>query len=162
MAPANPKPCAKCPWRLANQGKRHPHGFYSKTNLRRLWAGLRRGERMTCHPTDPAMAEFEGYEETAGRARTHECAGALILQQREVHYFQEACAAAEAAGEERGGLRRYRRERPKGLMRDGLMMVVGMFTFRLPGELEMARPNLNEPAVGYEPLGEWEQVKPGG
>lgn len=47
-------PCAQCPWRTSNQGKRHPDGWYTKANLRRLWAGLRRGERMTCHPTDPA------------------------------------------------------------------------------------------------------------
>jgi hypothetical protein len=28
-------------------------GWYTKANLQRLWAGMRRGEDMTCHPTDP-------------------------------------------------------------------------------------------------------------
>jgi hypothetical protein len=81
---AAPHPCAECPWRTENHGREERHGFYGPENLRRLWDGLRDGERMTCHPTDPAMAEFAGYESTAHRRRTRECAGALVLIQREL------------------------------------------------------------------------------
>jgi hypothetical protein len=87
---AAPRPCAQCPWRTRNQTRVDRHGFYSLANLQRLWEGLRDGERMACHPTDPAMAEFTGYEQTASRRQTHECAGALVLIHRELHRLHTA------------------------------------------------------------------------
>lgn len=85
-----PQPCAECPWRLSNHCREHEHGFYDDDNRERLWAGLRSGEApgMTCHPTDPDMAEFEGYEKTATRVVTYECAGAVVLIQRELAIIQ--------------------------------------------------------------------------
>lgn len=128
LGPSARSACAQCPWRLENQGKRHRHGFYTKANLRRLWAGIRRGERMTCHPTDPAMAEFEGYEGTAERELTHECVGALVLAQREVMRFQWACEAAAREGA-RDGYARYRRMFPRGLLREGFAVIVSATMF---------------------------------
>lgn len=60
VKPATQHPCVHCPWRAANQGKPHPGGWYTKANLQRLWAGMRRGGDMTCHPTDPAIPVPEG------------------------------------------------------------------------------------------------------
>lgn len=159
MAPACPKPCAQCPWRLSNQGQRHPHGFYTKTNLRRLWTGLRDGERMTCHPTDPEMAEFEGYEGTAERHVTHECAGSLILVQREMMRAQAAMAEADAEGM-RDGLKRYRKLSPRGLTRDGIQVHFWNAMVTMPGGLKVAKPNLGDETIGYEPLAPWSPDEP--
>lgn len=154
MLPANPHPCADCPWRVSNRGRRNKHGFYTKINLRRLWTGLREGERMTCHPTDPDMAEFEGYEETAVRQRTHECAGALTLVQRELAIFAHCVKQAEAVGA-KDGLKRYRKLRPRGLTRNGIAAHVAA-AIRYPGTLEARvmdlRANLD---IEHEPLGPW-------
>lgn len=153
VKPANPKPCAQCPWRLANHGQPHPHGFYTKRNLARLWAGLRRGERMTCHPTDPEMADFEGYEATADRGVTHECAGALILAQREVAKFSQAAHDAEDAGTN-DAMRRYRDGRRGTMTRDGLAEVVWNTVVRgVPGQLDARKVNIGDQEIGYEPLG---------
>lgn len=152
------QPCAHCPWRTANQGKKpDPYKFYTLTNLRRLWGGLKRGERMTCHPTDPAMAEFEGYEKTAARKVTNECAGALVLIQRELQRAQDAMEAADAEGK-RDGIRRYRRAHPKGLTRDGVAAHFQSMMFGsnpLTG-LNMPKVNLNEPGIGHPDLEAWE------
>ena len=56
-------PCQACPWRVENHGKRHPDGWYTKANLRRLWSGIRRGEEMSCHPTDPSNPVSERAQE---------------------------------------------------------------------------------------------------
>lgn len=159
MKAACPKPCAQCPWRIENQGTPHPHGFYAKANLRRLWAGLKSGERMTCHPTDPEMAEFEGYEGTAERHVTHECAGALVVIQREMMRVQASMDEASAEGK-RDGIARYRRQHPKGLTRDGVFAHFSASVMVMPGELPMARPNLGDPAIGYEPLAAWDPGEP--
>lgn len=71
---AAPHACSACPWRLANQGKRHPDGWYAKANLSRLWSRLRRGEAMSCHPSDP-------------NNEVSEKAQALGLQGREPPWF---------------------------------------------------------------------------
>lgn len=160
LMPANPSPCSECPWRLANQGRRSKNAFYTKTNLRRLWNGLRRGERMTCHPTDPRMVEFEGYEKTIDRTNTYECTGAVILVQREATKFQDQCLAAQAIGA-RDGLRRYLRAHPRGLLRDGILVVVEGVAFSglFNRELRMATPDLNNTTIAYPPLGEWKPRK---
>lgn len=108
---ADPKPCSHCPWRRANQGTRHPHGWYSKKNLRRLWSGLRSGKApgMSCHPTDPNNEVPEGHGTPApdGNQPT-ECAGALIMVQRELRRFE-----AESST--------YLKTRKRGLTREGLL-----------------------------------------
>ena len=145
------EPCAVCPFRIANQGQKHKHGFYTKANLRRLWAGLRRGEGMTCHMTDPRMAEFEGYERTASAQTTRECAGALILQQREFMRLQDALQAGQ-------DVRQWCREHPRSLTRVGAVQV--MFAAAGMGRHNTlvgtgSRPNLNAEGVGHPDLEPW-------
>lgn len=36
------------------------YGWYSPQNLKRLWRGLRDGERMTCHLTDSRQPQRNG------------------------------------------------------------------------------------------------------
>jgi hypothetical protein len=161
--PTNHDPCAACPWRASNQGKRHPDGWYTKANLRRLWAKLRAGENMTCHPTDrdnpvSPRAVAAGYRVAGEHAKTRECMGSVILQQREFTYLQDDCAV---------DLARYRREHPRGLTQAGVLAMVhrAMFGGAADSVREalghegiteaMPAPNLNEPDVAYAPLGNW-------
>lgn len=146
VAAANPSACAHCPWRLANQGKADdPHGFYKRSNLKRLWSGLRNGVRMTCHPTDPRMSDFEHAPTVKDDAQTYECTGALTLQQREFMKFQAAL--------ESGSAKAYSLRSPY-MSRAGLIAMVNR-TIVFPGETPMSKPDLNDSSIGYEPLGEW-------
>lgn len=82
--------CAACPWRVENHDKPHPDDWYSKENLFRLWTGLREGERMTCHPTDPKNpAATAGPAAAPDGADFHECAGAHAILQRELVLYEE-------------------------------------------------------------------------
>ena len=153
VKPANPLPCSACPWRRENQGKRHPGGWYSLKNLKRLWSGLRRGVAMSCHPTDPRNPVPEGMPTPNVGDATHECTGALILQQRELMLAQENFHS---------DTREYRKARPFGMPRAGFAQLVARALFggtiALPGQA-MARPNLNERSVFYTVLGEWKAPK---
>ena len=81
------RPCEQCPWLLANHGKRHPHGFFRKTNLRRLWNQIRRGGGIqTCHMTDPSHPDHGAPE----KAELRECAGSVVLVMREMRRAGEA------------------------------------------------------------------------
>jgi hypothetical protein len=148
VSPGAESACASCPWRKSNRGKESPkvEGFsyrwYSKQNCNRLWRGLRDGERMTCHPTDSRHPQISG-KSTPSRVQTRECAGALILVQREVMTAQSIAD---------NGFRRYRRERPRGLTVRGIASVVERVVFAFT---PMARPDLNDADVQHEPLGEW-------
>lgn len=145
-------PCADCPWRTSNQGKRHPGGWYTKANLQRLWSGLRRGERMTCHPTDPDNPVPEGWRKAPLGRATAECTGALILQQREMQRVSDILEAG-------GALSDYRRAHPRGLTQFGVAKLVGELLFGgapVIGSLEMSKPDLNSPDVSYERLTPWE------
>lgn len=149
---ANPKPCAGCPWRVANQGKRTAGGWYSRRNLDRLWAGLRRGEQMTCHPTDDRDPEYGAPE----GATTHECAGALILVLRELRKF-EALAEANPDGTPAAVQRAYRELSPRGCTREGFGEIVSRVLFAgVPrfGGLEVRALDLRAP-VNHPALGEW-------
>ncbi|HEX7095684.1 MAG TPA: hypothetical protein VF183_07360 [Acidimicrobiales bacterium] len=150
IVPACPKACNACPWRLANEGKPHPHKFYASANLARLWKALRRGGRMSCHPTDPRMAEFEGYEDTADRDETHECAGALTIVQREFSLFQ----ALSKEDPKANALAAYRRLRPGGVTREGLISVMerAIFSGTALGGVRMTLPDLGDEAIGYSKL----------
>lgn len=154
VKPACPVPCSSCPWRLANQGsKPDPHKFFVKSNLARLWRGLRDGARMSCHPTDPRMAEFAGYEALVDREVTHECAGALTIVQREFMKFQEL-AEANPKGQT---LKDYRKLYPKGLTVYGLRAVYERAVFGNSGlsGVAMSTPDLNDNEIGYDVLGTW-------
>jgi hypothetical protein len=153
--PASLKPCSRCPWRTENQGKRHPGGWYTAKNLRRLWGGLRRGEGMTCHPTDPNNPvepewEAKGVKPAPENARTTECAGAIVLQQRELMRFQKIVA-------EGGTLADYRRRFPLGLTKEGMARLVSRHLFGgTPlGGPAWSRPNLNQEGIGAPFIPDW-------
>lgn len=143
---ATESPCRDCPWRTENHGKRHPDGWYTRANARSLWAKLRRGDGMTCHPTDPSnpvsdAAQAAGYRPAPAGSQVRRCAGAVILQQREVMVLQGVLEAG-------GDLREYRRRRPGGMTTEGLWAVAAGAAFEnvpLLGGVPMGRPNLNEP-----------------
>lgn len=146
VKPANLRPCRDCPWRTENQGKRHKDGWFTKANRDRLWAKLRRGDSMTCHMTDPENPVPDGYKTVNPEATTHECAGALILQQREFMKLQDMQADIPA----------YRKLFPRGLTKDGIMTILNRHLYGgTPfGPAPMPKPNLNEP-VSHDPLGDW-------
>jgi hypothetical protein len=149
--------CLPCPWRQSNRGKRHPDGWYTKANLRRLWAGLRRGEAMSCHPTDPGnpvseRAAAAGYRPAPAQAAVRECVGAQVLVQREMHLAQHSSS-----------LRAYRAARPGGLTKAGIAQTATRLIFggtALSAAPRPPRPNLNDPDIGYEPL-PWEPIRAG-
>lgn len=140
--PAAAEPCQACPWRTQNHGKRHPDGWYTKANARRLWAKLRTGDPMSCHPTDPSnpvsdRAIAAGSRPAAEHAERRVCAGAVILQQREVMVLQ----AVE-------DVRAYRKLRPGGMTCEGLWATVANAMFGstpLLGTHDLGRPDLNAP-----------------
>jgi len=84
--PCAPTACSACPWRKSNQGKPHPHNWYAQSNLDRLWRGLRTGEApgMSCHPTDARNEVPDGHRAAPDGSIMHECAGSLLLVQREL------------------------------------------------------------------------------
>lgn len=106
--------CAACPWLTANHGKRKPAYYYTKANRRRLWNGLRTGQApgMTCHPTDPEN------QPVSEHVTTRECAGALQLIARELHYLNQA-----------GDPRVYAKNRPVPLTRQGIMIIADRMIF---------------------------------
>jgi len=148
FAPAADSPCAACPWRTTNHGRRHPDGWYTKRNLRRLWAGLRRGERMTCHPTDPDNPVPEGAARPAPGHATRECTGSLVLVQREAQRINDTLVGG-------GGWRDYQQANPLGLTRGGAAVVITNVVRPMPGTLPMAKPDLNAP-VSCPGLTPWE------
>ena len=117
--PTPPKlsPCAACPWRTENHQKKHRFGFYTKKNLIRLWNGLRKGDAMSCHPTDPSHPDHVACGAKPG-SKPHECAGSVILILRELTRI-----AAEGDGKMIGPeeIDAYWEKRKKGLDRDGLL-----------------------------------------
>jgi hypothetical protein len=152
-AQGRPLPCRHCPWRTSNQGKRHPDGWFTKRNLASLWAGLRRGEAMSCHPTDPSnpvsdKARAAGYKPAPAGAQVRECVGALIVQQREYMTWQDAF---------RGDFAAYRAAHPRGLALMGLARLaqrwmLGGTPF---GGRRMLLPELVHDDIAYPPLGDW-------
>lgn len=87
-------PCKGCPFRPENFGKRTDGGFYTKKNIRRLWSGVRRGEVMICHATDPnahetgSPAKPKPGQIKEGGERV--CLGALALYRQEEALLVEA------------------------------------------------------------------------
>lgn len=143
VTPTSTQPCRQCPWLIENHGKRHPDGWYRKANRARLWAGLRRGEAMSCHPTDPAnpvslRAQAAGSRPAPAHAEVRECIGALILQQREMQLAGEHPRFAT-----------YQRARARGLTRTGLARLLERYLLGgTPlGGRAMSRPNLNTPVA---------------
>lgn len=155
VAPACAAPCAACPWRTANHGRRHPDGWYTKANRDRLWAGMRRGHMMSCHPTDPENPIPEGAREVPADVVTRECAGVLVLIQREMSII-DRLAQQEPHGQ--GVARRYRQLRSRGLTLEGITSNIHRIMFSQSvtaadhfGVLPMTKVDLDL-EVGHDPL----------
>jgi len=110
------KPCAQCPWRKENQGKRHFGSFYSKKNLTRLWNQVRGGgNQQSCHLTDPTHPDHV----TAGAkedSTPRECPGSVILICRELRKI-ETLGGGEITVE---ATEEYWRTRKRGLTKNGM------------------------------------------
>lgn len=132
-------PCSACPWRKSNQGKRHPHGWYSQANLRRLWKGLRSGDApgMSCHPTDVNNEVPDGHKPVPEGTKMMECAGALLLVQRELRRAQ-------------ADPKNYDKRAP-GLSRHGLLHWIERVLFVPPNGARIAEI-MEDPDVFFEPL----------
>jgi hypothetical protein len=110
------KPCDQCPWRLANQGKKHKFGFYTKANLRRLWNQVRGGgTAQSCHLTDPSHEDHIAVGAKPG-ATAQECPGSVILVLREVQRMADANNVIDDAAP-----KRYLAVRKKGLTKSGIL-----------------------------------------
>jgi hypothetical protein len=129
------EPCKACPWRIDNHGKRHPDGWYTKANRTRLWSGLRRGEQMSCHPTDPRnpvseRAQKVGYSPAPDASQVRRCAGGEILQQRELQLISDM----------KGDVPAYREARPGGLTKDGIGEVLSSHMFGQTLKVDLNAP----------------------
>jgi hypothetical protein len=96
-------PCATCPFLKSNFGKPSPEGFdprrataqhgrrfydwYSLENLRRLWnGGIRKGEVMICHATDPGAEVYGGKSAAPGNERP--CLGSIAVVIRHLKFIE--------------------------------------------------------------------------
>jgi hypothetical protein len=100
---------------------------------------------MTCHPTDGRHPQISG-KQPPDTVEPHECAGALILMQREM---MKAQATPDHL------FKRYRREHPKGLTLQGMRRIVERVLFGGVFGSPMSRPDLNDADIQYEPLGKF-------
>lgn len=129
-------PCATCPFLRANFGKPNPEGYdpkaataqhgrqffdwYSTKNLARLWnGGLKRGEGMICHATDPNATEYGGKACAPGNERL--CVGALAVVMLHLKWF-EGLLKREPELKPSESMKRYRAAAGKYPMpRDGML-----------------------------------------
>lgn len=134
--------CASCPWRRSNAGKKaakvegEKFAWYSTANLRRLWSGIRRGERMTCHPTDSRQKQLNG-KFVSPDVQTFECTGATILVQREMAIFQSDFG---------GDIKAYRRDRPNGITKACMVGLINRMLF-----LPLSAGLLRRERAGHSP-----------
>lgn len=152
------QPCATCPWRASVRNdpafakietthEGETIKWYSLKNLRRLWkGGLREGEHMSCHATDEQNPRPDGWKPIPEGVKTKACIGAIILMQRELMRFEEACNAAP----KKQGLKLYRQQHPKGMSRDGIRIVFNELIFG--GPLKEERPDLNDEDISHPDL----------
>lgn len=142
--------CPQCPWRLANQGKRHFGRFYTKQNLTRLWNQIRRGGRpQSCHLTDPNHPDHlaAGCVPTA---TPRECPGSVILVLREAE--QMAALSECAAVIDSQGVDAYRAERSRGLSKNGiaywLLLRIQFGGVPYFGDEPLPPVNVKDPEIG--------------
>lgn len=90
------KCCKTCPFLAINAGKPNPNGWqpeddqhdwYSDKNLKRLWEGIRRGEVMICHSSDPNADSYGGNASKPGSERP--CTGAVLLTMLHMNRYGE-------------------------------------------------------------------------
>lgn len=142
--------CIQCPWRLANQGARHPSGFYTKKNLIRLWNQIRGGGwPQSCHLTDPNHPDHV----KAGckpDATPRECPGSVVIVVRELLKLRGP--DPEHAIEPEDCDRYLKDRRRHGLKRSGLLywllerVKFGGIPFF--GGSKVPNVNLDDPAIG--------------
>lgn len=159
------RPCATCPWRgkvrndpafakIETSADGETIKWYSLKNLRRLWRGLRDGTHMSCHATDENNPRPDGWKPIPKDTEMKVCIGAVILMQREVMRFQEACESSP----KKQGLKIYRQQHPKGISRDGMTVLADELIFG--GPLREERPDLNEEDISHPDLVPWETKQP--
>ena len=120
------KLCPGCPWRRSNHGTSSPVGFYRKSNLKRLWNQIRKGQGpQSCHMTDPNHPDHVKSGTPLG-AKPHECPGSIALVYRELNLLQEIVGNDGDINE--NAVRDYKKQSPKGLTNEGLMH---WFVFRI-------------------------------
>lgn len=147
QAEAVERPCEQCPWRTANQGTKHPYGFYTKKNLTRLWNQIRKGgSAQSCHLTDPAHPDHVAAG-CAENAVAKECPGSVILVLRELTSLQpkdKSPIDPEHADA-------YLKRRKRGLTKYGLWYwLVSRITFGgvpLMGGPKLPNVNIKDPAI---------------
>ncbi len=138
------KPCAQCPWRLSNQGKRHRFGFYTKANLRRLWNEVRGGGLpQSCHPTDPTHPNHGAKPDS----KPQECSGSVIVVLREVRKMADDKGVIDTPGVDR-----HLKTRRKGLTKNGIFYWV-VSRMQMGGVPVIGGPKLpvvdeNDPEIG--------------
>jgi hypothetical protein len=112
---AKTTPCEQCPWRRSNHGKRHRFGFYTKSNLRRLWKEIRHGGgEQSCHLTDPSHPDHISVGAKPG-ASAQECPGSVVVVLREVKRMADDKGTVTSEG-----VQRYLQERKRGLTKAGI------------------------------------------
>lgn len=142
-------PCPQCPWRKANQGKRHFGSFYSKANLNRLWNQVRRGGKpQGCHLTDPSHPDHI----KAGcspDALTRECPGSVILILREIRAMAKLAALPNHIDQQ--AIDTYLKRRKLGLTNQGIVYwLISRYQFGgapLIGEPKLPEVDANDPEI---------------
>lgn len=115
MTKAN-KPCDQCPWRLANQGKKHPFKFYTISNLRRLWNQIRKGGgAQSCHLTDPSHPDHVAVG-AKPNAKAKECPGSVIVVLREIGRMADDNREVNSES-----MAAYFKRRKKGITKQGAL-----------------------------------------
>lgn len=89
------KCCGGCPFKKSNFGKETPnpeltdYDWYSEENMKRLWDGLRDGEDMVCHSSDPDSVEYGSECKIKDSHTPHLCYGALLVIFRHAKAFEK-------------------------------------------------------------------------
>ena len=128
--PERQEVCNVCPWLRKNHNKPatpRPPGYkvdeesgdyvddwFGDENRARLWEGLRDGEAMSCHASDPV--QWENLDQSKPREI---CAGMLLLVKKELDVFEEVIVSMPGASPAKT-YRAYKKLRPGGMTRDGL------------------------------------------
>jgi hypothetical protein len=142
------KPCDQCPWRLTNQGKKHKLGFYTKSNLRRLWNQIRGGGRaQSCHLTDPSHPDHVAVGAKPG-ATARECPGSVIIVLRELERMKNSDGVIDTSQVEHYFLTRKRGLTKRGILY-WIMQRVKLANVKLMNvDGPLPSVNINDKAIG--------------
>ncbi len=145
------RPCAECPWRLSNHGRRTSAGFYRKDNLRRLWNEVRGGGLpQSCHPTDPNHPDHVAAGAKPG-STPKECPGSVIVILREIRDI----AGGNGGNVTPEAIDAYLARRKKGIKSPHGMMywLISRYSMGATAFGEGALPNvdIDEPGIGLPP-----------